>query len=172
MQCSGVGFNSPATSSIIGGAQKFYRLHGQDLARLPWLAGVLEPYREAIAATAGLTRSLGIPAICNACAARNAECCFDGVQARYDDYLITTNLLLGCVLTGAGPEKEGCHFCGPQGCCLIAKVSFCLNYFCGEVKAALGPAGMKSILTQVGLELQCQWELDRMLLPWFWSQKS
>lgn len=157
---------------VIRRAHELHRRYGRSLASDPRVAPLLEDYTQAIAQTGQLTRDLGIPAFCMACAARDGVCCFAGVERRYDEYLLLMNLLLGD--PGAWDQSAGpsCYFCGPQGCLLLAKHSFCHNFFCAEIKQALGEAAMARLNRQVGRELCCQWELERVLLPWLWAREG
>lgn len=159
-------------ASVIQRAHELHQKYGPSLSSDPRIRSLLDDYGQAIAQTGQLTRSLGIPAFCMACAARDGVCCFAGVERRYDEYLLLVNLLLGA--PGAWERNAGptCYFCGPQGCILLAKHSFCHNFFCAEIKQALGGAAMTQMNRQVGRELSCQWELERVLLPWLWAREK
>lgn len=158
-------------ASMIRRARELHHEYGQGLSSDPRLRRLLDDYAQAIAQTGRLTLSLGIPALCAACAARDGVCCFTGVERRYDEYLLLVNLLLRAPDTWDGSAGPSCYFCGPQGCTLLAKHSFCHNFFCVEIKQALGEAAMARMNQQVGRELGCQWELERVLLPWLWARE-
>lgn len=159
-----------STPGLIRKAQGLFALHCRHILDDRRLAGLLAAYGEAIARTARMTGELAVAGICGQCAARDAVCCFAGVERRYDQYLLLINLLLGRVLP-PGPEVSGsCFFCGPRGCKLLAKHSFCLNFYCRELRGFLGRPGLSQLMRQVGRELQGQWELDRVLIPWLWAR--
>jgi len=153
-------------------AQRLLQDYGQEILADARLAGLLRAYQEAIAQTNRLTAELGVEQLCLACAARDAVCCFAGVENRYDQYLLLINLLIkGCLPLGA-ELVDSCFFCGPRGCRLTAKNSFCLNFFCPEICQALGEENMARLLRHVGRELGAQWELDRVLIPWLWQRQA
>ena len=160
------------TASILRRARELLALHGQALARHPRIPGLLAAYRQAIDLTSQATISLGVPAFCIACALRDGVCCFRGVERKYDQHLLLVNLLLGDRGDWAAGVGSSCFFCGAQGCTLLAKHSFCLNFYCAEIKQSLGPAAMSALNRQVGVELSCQWELERVLMPWLWAAEK
>ncbi|RJX33957.1 MAG: hypothetical protein C4525_08820 [Desulfarculus sp.] len=153
-------------------AQGLQEAYGQDILGDARLAGLLADYQEAIAQTARLTAELAVEKVCVACAARDAVCCFTGVEKRYDQYLLLLNLLLGVRLPPEAELANSCFFCGARGCRLLAKNSFCLNFFCPEIRQALGAENMARLLRQVGQELNAQFELDRVLIPWLWRRQA
>jgi hypothetical protein len=156
-------------ASTLRRSQRLYLEHGQALGRHAQIPGLLDHYRQAIDQTARLTLSLGVPAFCGECARKQCLCCFEGVERQYDEYLLLINHMMGANGQREAGVEAVCHFCGPAGCCLVAKHSFCLNYYCQDIQQALGQAGAGNLRGLVGAELQCQWELDRVLMPWLWS---
>jgi len=157
-------------ASVITRARGLYAKHGPALARHPLIPGLLAQYLEAIDLTSHHTRALGVPAFCIACALRDGVCCFQAVQRRYDEYLLLENLMLGDQGAWDAGTGSSCYYCGVQGCSLLAKHSFCLNFYCVDIKQGLGAAAMGVLQRQVGQELQCQWELERVLMPWLWAE--
>lgn len=153
-------------------AQRLQAAYGAAILGDERLRGLLSAYQEAIVQTAALTAELAVERICVACAARDAVCCFTGVEKRYDQYLLLINLLLGARLPLEAELADSCFFCGSQGCKLLAKNSFCLNFFCPEIRQALGADNLARLLRQVGQELSAQWELDRVLIPWLWQRQA
>ncbi len=158
------------TPSVIERAHHLYQRHGPALTSHPRIPGLLAQYQKDIDLTARRTVSLGVPAFCIACAKRDCVCCFKGVEQRYDEYLLLTNLMLGDRGAWAAQAGATCFYCGAAGCTLAAKHSFCLNFYCADIKRGLGVAGMDVLMRQVGQELSSQWELERVLMPWLWAE--
>ncbi len=154
------------TGGLLQRARELYAQRGEPFRRHPRLPALLGDYRRAIAQTGALSARLGLPAMCTSCAARKEVCCFRGVERRYDENLLLLNLLLGVSLPGERRQEDACWFCGPRGCLLVAKHSFCLNFYCQALKETLGGEGLARLRRQVGLELMAQWELDRVMVPW------
>ncbi|MDY6908641.1 MAG: hypothetical protein SWC40_01605 [Thermodesulfobacteriota bacterium] len=125
---------------------------------------LLSAYREALEETARIFARNRIGAFCSACAARvPGGCCFQEIEDTYDLVQLLANRLLGAPLPRTRLYAGQCIFLGPRGCTLLARDPFCVNYFCPEIKAGLGPATMKEIRTVVGRELTAGWELEQAL---------
>ncbi|MCK9378167.1 MAG: hypothetical protein M0P73_18765, partial [Syntrophobacterales bacterium] len=155
---------------ILQRARDLHEKFAPALARHSTIPGLLGRYTDAIDRTSRRTVDLGVPAFCIACARRDGVCCFKGVERRYDEYLLLENMLLGdSGVWGAG-SGTSCYFCGASGCSLKAKSSFCLNYYCPEIKRGLGAGAMDVLCRQVGRELGSQWELERVMMPWLWAR--
>ncbi len=159
-------------ATVIGRARSLFQRHAPALARHARIPGLLGRYRQAIELTSQRTISLGVPSFCAACASQDGVCCFRGAERRYDEYLLLENLLLGETALWETCPGASCFYCGVQGCALLAKHSFCLNYYCPAIKQGLGAEAMAAMARQVGRELTCQWELERVLMPWLWGQAS
>jgi hypothetical protein len=157
------------TATILQRARDLHDQHGQSLARHPRIPALLDQYRQAIDLTSHHTVSLGVPSFCITCALKDGVCCFRGVERRYDEYLLLVNMLLGDQGLWDAGTGSSCFFCGAQGCSLLAKHSFCLNFYCADIKLGLGDSAMGVLNRQVGQELSCQWELERVLMPWLWG---
>jgi len=154
------------TKGLLQRARELHDRRGQAFQDHPRLPGLLADYRRAIERTGELSTRLGLPTMCTSCAARKEVCCFRGVERRYDANLLFLNLLMGVSLPDARLQDDACWFCGPRGCLLVAKHSFCLNFYCRLVKETLGAEGLGRLRRQVGEELMAQWEVDRVLVPW------
>lgn len=161
--------DDPGIAATLRRSRRLFQEHAPALLHHARIAPLLDRYRQSIDLTASRSLSLGVPASCAACAGRGCLCCFEGVERQYDEYLLLINHLLGADGQRESAVEAVCHYCGPRGCCLVAKHSFCLNYFCQDVKLALGADSATGLRSVVGAELQCQWELERVLMPWLWS---
>lgn len=135
-------------------AKRFYEKHGATLAADETLARLLGHYREAIGRTHAYMREAGIHTTCARCASfAGGSCCFEGVEAWYDRYLLLINLLLGVEIPEVGTYVGHCRFVGSAGCRLIARYAFCVNYLCPMLRETLGPGGCRGLSSIVGDEL-------------------
>lgn len=124
-------------------------------------------YRELIAETDALMETSGVVAACTRCAASTrGGCCFKGMDDDYGFMLLYINLLLGSAVSEIPAFPEICHFIGSKGCELKARHSFCLNYFCPDLKHSLGEKIIAEIRASVGSQLLAGWELELALNSW------
>jgi hypothetical protein len=148
-------------------ARDLHRRHGEALSRDPALAALLRDYGRAIAETRETMVRLGIAEACAACAQGSAgSCCSEQVEDWYDHLLLLINLLMGVEIPRHREVPGHCLFVGPDGCKLMARHSFGINYLCPELKARLGAAGTREFLAVAGRELFSGWELERALRTW------
>jgi hypothetical protein len=83
----------------------------------------------------------------------------------YGFLLLYINLLLGATFPETGSLRS-CHFIGETGCKLPARHSFCLNYFCPDIKNSLGETTISEIQACIGEQLLAGWELECALNRW------
>lgn len=137
------------------------------------LAALVRTYGDRIGQTRAAMRESGVWAACARCAAGpTGSCCFPGMDESYGSLLLYANLLLGSSLPeGRGPAG-GCRFNGENGCTLLARHAFCLNYFCPDLKMLLGKRRTEEIQKEIGRELLAGWELERALARWLSDAKK
>ncbi len=130
----------------------------------PELGGLLLDFRESIRKTDSAMLEFGVVAGCTRCAeSGKGSCCFTEMGESFGFIGLFVNLLLGSVLPEKADFPGTCHFVGESGCKLQARQSFCLNYFCPDLKASLGSETIQKIQRQVGEQLQIGWELELAL---------
>ncbi len=126
---------------------------------------LLRNLRDLIGKTDSAMLQSGVVAACAMCAASGkGSCCFREMGESYGFIGLFVNLLLGSVLPEKTDFPGSCHFVGDKGCKLQARQSFCLNYFCPELKNSLGEETVLRIQRQVGEQLLAGWELERRLV--------
>ena len=81
--------------------------------------------------------------------------------------LLFMNCLLGCDLRESRRQPADCFFQGPQGCQLIARHSFCVNFLCPSLTAFLEPSRSQTLLSMCGDELLAGWNLEQAIRRWF-----
>lgn len=138
----------------IAAARSYYEKNGKALAADKTLTRFLELYQEAIEKTNDFMRKAKIHNTCARCASgQGGSCCFEGVEAWYERYLLLINLLLGVEIPGVGAFPGHCRFVGERGCRLVARHAFCANYLCPALQEVLGPQGCGILSAIVGAEL-------------------
>jgi hypothetical protein len=145
-------------------AKRYFEKFGKALAGDETLTRMLGNYRAAIEKTNALMHEAGVHRTCGCCASGpGGSCCFEGVEAWYDRYLLLTNLLLGAEIPEVGGFPGHCRFVGEGGCRLIARYAFCVNYLCPTLQKVLGPRGCRALSTVVGEELASGLKVERYL---------
>ena len=130
----------------------------------PELGRLLRDLRELIRKTGSAMLRTGVVSACTRCATSGkGSCCFREMGESYGFMALFVNLLLGSALPEKTDFPGSCHFVGDSGCRLHARHSFCLNYFCPDLKESLGEETIRKIQRQAGEQLLAAWELERTL---------
>ena len=130
----------------------------------PELGRLLGQLRDLIDRTGSAMLRSGVISACARCAAGGkGSCCFREMGESYGAMELFVNLLLGSTLPENADLPGSCHFVGDRGCRLPSRQSFCLNYFCPELKESLGEETIREIQRQVGEQLLAACELERAL---------
>lgn len=145
-------------------ALKLMDLFGSTCLDDPETSRLLRDLRERIDRTDSAMFQSGVASACARCAAAKGSCCFREMGESYGAMDLLVNLLLGSVLPEKTDFPESCHFVGTSGCKLKSKQSFCLNYFCPDLKESLGEETVLNIQRQVGEQLFVVCELERALM--------
>jgi hypothetical protein len=131
------------------------------------ISDLLSNYLDLISKTDDMMMASGVVTACTRCAVSGkGSCCFKGMDEGYGFLLLFVNLLLGSKLSEAPDFPEICHFIGKNGCELRARHSFCLNYFCPDLKDSLGGKVIAEMQANIGEQLFAGWELERTLARW------
>ena len=111
--------------------------------------------------------------VCAACGARpDGGCCSQAIADEADAILLLLNLIAGLKLDKppAGTSLA-CPFLGQDGCRLLFKPIFCLNYDCARLKGGCDPEQFARYQRQRALLLQGQWRLECLLLDHLRTQR-
>ncbi len=156
--------SNPMIHEEITEAKRYHEKYGKALAADETLTQLLGDYQAAIEKTNDFMREGGVHRTCGRCASGpGGSCCFEGVEAWYDRTLILINLLLGVEIPEVGAFPGHCRFVGDDGCRLIARYAFCVNYLCPRLQQVLGPRGCSPLLSVVGEELASGIKVERHL---------
>ena len=140
-------------------AKAFYGAYGSGLREDQEVHRLLESYRKAIARTDQAMAEGGVQKACAQCAqGPSGSCCFEGVEDWYDPVLLLINLLLDVPLPSQREIPKACFFVGQDGCKLLGRYAFCVNFLCPNLGT-----GMKDgkLLRATGNELLHGWELEK-----------
>jgi len=144
-------------------AMVIFSRHGQTLAVEPF-SEKIEKYHAAISRTHLQMRKIGVLEACSICARRKSgSCCFKGVEEWYDSTPLLINLFMGVDLLMKREVQDGCLFAGSNGCRLIARHSFCVNYLCPDLATSLKEDERKILAAISGEELLLGWELESLI---------
>jgi hypothetical protein len=151
-------------AEVVAAAKRLHERHARDLLEDPEVRLALDRYREAIRRTGDSMRTGGVVAACTACAVDGpGSCCFQDIEHCYDPVLILINLLLGCDVPDTAETDGECFFLGEEGCRLVARYAFCLNYLCPFLNESLDPETKSRLLHAVGEELDLGWKLELII---------
>lgn len=151
----------------IAKAKRLHDQYGEAMIHDDGLFDLVEKYRKAILSTQELMREVGITEACTVCAGEgDGSCCYQGVEAWYDHMLLFVNLLLGVEISVFRDVQGGCLFVGSNGCTLLARHSFCVNYLCPSLKGQLNRSQTEQLISGTGAELYLGWELERSIQNW------
>ncbi len=148
-------------------AQEFHSLYFKQMIENPSISLSLARYKKAIFTTRRVFEKTGIIEACSRCAQRNqGSCCFEGMENNYDTVLLLINLLMGVNLPNERELENHCFFLGKNGCKLLARYYFCVNYFCPELEKSLGKQNMNRLSAVIGNEIFAGWELEVVIHNW------
>jgi hypothetical protein len=151
----------------IARAKELHEEYGEAMIHDGGLFDLVEKYRKAILNTQELMLDVGITEACKVCARKgDGSCCYQGVEVWYDHLLLFVNLLLGVDISGLREVQGGCFFVGSNGCTLLARHSFCVNYLCPSLKDRLKGSQTEQLNSGAGAELYLGWELERSIQNW------
>ncbi len=149
----------------IARAREIWDAHGQYLMADPDVVNALDNLRRAIEQSWDLMRRLRVVECCSICATEQegGGCCGAGIENWYDEYVLLMNLMLGRPIPGKRFDETGCLFLGPNGCLLMARFHFCINYLCHRIKEQLNRQELEELTAQNGKEIYCGWLLENVI---------
>ena len=156
----------------IKAAKELYLRHQVVLQEEPTIVGKTENYRAAISRTYLQMKKTGVLELCSSCARKKSgSCCFKGVEEWYDATHLLINMFMGVDIHMHRDVEDGCLFVGSQGCKLIARHSFCVNYLCPDLMASLTEDERKTLAAISGEELLLGWELEKSIRVWLSDER-
>ncbi|MBW1787234.1 MAG: hypothetical protein JRK53_11550 [Deltaproteobacteria bacterium] len=124
------------------------------LENAPRLTAMIARFREAVEASRREMAATGIVRLCRQCEEdEGGSCCGEGLENRYDPWLLLINLLLGVPLPHSRRRAGSCYFLGDSGCLLSARHTICLNYICAKITDRVDPEKISRLREREGVEL-------------------
>ncbi len=155
------------TSITIERAKKLYEIYGSLLLENQTFSILLDKYKRAIDATFRIMIDLGIVSQCYRCGrTHKGSCCAPEVAEWYDAETLFVNLLMGCSLQTQSAYEGHCCFLGPDGCTLLARHSFCVNFLCDQIKSRLSQSDLAMFYRIAGVEITISSEIMSYFLLW------
>lgn len=129
------------------------------------MISLLEEYRKQVRKSRLLMEELGLPAVCTHCAVRlpGGGCCGEAIAGWYDPLTLLMNLFYGIEFPKESFYPDSCLFLGKDGCVLVARYHFCVNYLCKRITGSLSQRALSRLMSQSGRELFTAWRLEGML---------
>lgn len=107
---------------------------------------------------------LGVFEYCKICGQGPKKgCCLREAGNWYDRYQLLINLLLGAKIE-LNNDIEFCPFLGISGCTLVYRHEFCINFFCEEIKKAIGLKKIQYLRSIAGKEISEGLKIERYIL--------
>lgn len=144
-------------------AKRIFDSRHETLSTHPVLLNQLKRYQTCIEHTKKVMRDIKMISGCTECANKTGSCCFQQVEQSYDHAMLLVNLLMGVRLPDEREIDGNCYFLGRNGCKLLARDAFCINYICADLKRVLGPSTVSGFAATAGEEIFSGWETERTL---------
>ncbi len=147
-------------------ARSLYNKFSARILVLPGFDALLKGYREEIEKSRTVMSDLGLPAICTNCAVSipGGGCCGPAVATWYDPVTLFLNILFHVEFPMEPYYPDSCLFLGRDGCLLLARYHFCVNYLCSRITDRLSPGELLRLTSQSGRELYAAWRLEGMII--------
>ncbi len=151
----------------INAARELFHRYDHHISVDKTMDSLLSKYQNSIENTNRMMQDIGMVQTCGLCAEKmKGSCCFQEVEEWYDPILLLINLLLGIELPHSREIPGHCFFVGRNGCKLLARYSFCINFLCPGLKGSLKRQTIKDFLSLAGKELFHGWKVEQLLYEW------
>ncbi len=147
-------------------AEKLYDQYGEKLLANEHIRKSLIALEKAVTALDSQMAAMEMGKNCSACAATvNGGCCSAYMGHENNDVLqLLMNLLAGVVVKCVRDDDIECCFLAEQGCLLLFKPIFCLNYLCERIRTESTAKDLAGLEKRTGELLQTQVAFEGMLI--------
>ena len=130
---------------------------------------VVDELREKAMLSRKIMQESGISDICRTCAVtgNGSGCCSREIEEWYEVPTLILNRLMGKELPETPFREDTCIFLGENGCRLLVRHHFCLNYLCRKIEASIPGECIKMVRVAYGHEIFAAWELEREIWRYF-----
>ena len=158
--------------SRIRRAEQLYDRFSDRILSVQGMGSLLEEYRRQVGKSRLVMEELGLPAICTHCAVRipGGGCCGEEIAGWYDPLTLLMNLFYGIDFPKESFYPDSCLFLGKDGCMLVARYHFCVNYLCTRITGAVSEYDLARLTSQSGRELYTAWCIEGMLRKFLFSK--
>ena len=155
----------------IAWARAVYEEWGKALLQEKGLTELINRLKSAVAASRREMAGTGIVEICTRCDRdEGGSCCGEGLEYRYDGWIILINLLMGVSIPRQRLRQGSCFFLGEEGCVLLARHVICINYLCRKITGPMEPASLTTLRETEEEEIKILFilheEIKRVLKRW------
>ena len=147
-------------------ARTLAREYGKELLRQAEITSRLARVRAAVVSLDTHMAAMEMGKSCTRCAATsNGGCCSAYMGHENTDALqLLMNILAGVEVKLVRNDEVECCFLGANGCILLYKPIFCLNYLCGRIQKESGAEDLKILEQKTGALLGAQVGLEQLLI--------
>lgn len=147
----------PLSSPIeekIAWAEDCYEKFGSKFFKDRTIFDLLERLKKAVQNSREEMTAAGIFDLCSECERNEGgSCCGNGIEDKYDGWLLLINLTLDVRLPKKRHDPKSCFFLGKDGCILLARHVICVNYICKKITDRIDPHTIKALRKKEGEEL-------------------
>ncbi len=147
-------------------ARDFARKYGKELQQQSGILSQLEIVRAAVVSLDTHMAAMEMGKTCGCCAATpGGGCCSAFMGHENTDVLqLLMNILAGVEVKLVRDDGVECCFLGENGCILLLKPIFCLNYLCGRIQKESSSKALKTLEQRTGALLGAQAEIEQRLI--------
>ena len=148
-------------------ARNLNDLHGVELKKDKRLGSQLKKLLKLAMETRAQMAVMAMFQRCRQCGSRpEGGCCSLYMANETDAIQLLINLLLGQDVSFQRDDDFECYFLGEQGCSLLCKPFFCLNYNCREILERAESHELRALEKATGALLQAQYGAEMLILEW------
>ena len=115
-------------------ARHMYDSWSDQLRREPHLHELIEKLEGCLENSRAAMLELGIVETCKHCdEEEGGSCCGDGLENKFDTFLLLLNLLLGVSLPEKHRRPESCYLLADKGCTLKVRLVLCVDFLCPKI---------------------------------------
>lgn len=137
------------------------------------ISDLLNRFKKAVRNSRNAMTVAGIEALCSQCERNEGgSCCGNGIEDKYDGWLLLINLLLKVKLPKKREDPESCFFLGKSGCILLARHVICVNYLCKKITDHVHPQEIKELRIKEEEELTTLFLLEENIKKTYGTQEK
>jgi hypothetical protein len=104
---------------------------------------------------------------CRECGVHKKDCCGSGIERRYSKEILVINIVLGVRLPEKPAFEDKCYFLTENGCLLLARDVFCVNYICKPLRESIPLERLRRLQESENKELETLFKLEELIKSLF-----